>query len=104
MTLTGAIVSIEEEVRGAISLESEGSGHVYKLFLYSTLHKIKKMSIVPIKKKMRGRVTITLGEIYKNRMKEGDANPGEGVKESENQIHVGAKQQREEEEGLDRLP
>lgn len=53
---------------------------------------------------MRGRVTITLGEIYKNRMKEGDANPGEGVKESENQIHVGAKQQREEEEGLDRLP
>lgn len=58
----------------AISLGREGWGHVYKLGLYSTLHKIKKTSIVHIKD-CRGeiRVTIPLGEIYKNRMKEGES-------------------------------
>lgn len=71
-----------------VSLESEGWSQVYKLCCIYTLHKIKKRLIDPVKEWGQGvRVTIILGEISKIKIKEGETNFGEGVKECENQKH-----------------
>lgn len=71
-----------------VSLESERWSQVYKLCCIYTLHKIKKRLIDPVKEWGQGvRVTIILGEISKIKIKEGETNFGEGVKEGENQKH-----------------